>query len=85
MNRQSVSRALATLALIVELGWIVLSIPLAALVVGLIVGVAIPDDAVRQFPPRAQADCKSGAGCCRPRVQDTEDPKIECNDEDWRK
>jgi hypothetical protein len=33
----------------------------------------------------AQADCKSGAGCCRPRVQDTEDPKIECNDEDWRK
>ena len=32
----------------------------------------------------AQADCKSGAGCCRPRVQDG-DPKIECTDDDWMK
>lgn len=58
---------------------------LAPLAVGLICWMVYPDDNVSQFAPRAQADCKSGAGCCRPRVQDTEDPKIECTDEDWRK
>jgi hypothetical protein len=46
------------------------------------------DETDRQLDKReqrlGQADCKSGAGCCRPRVQDG-DPKIECNDDDWRK
>jgi hypothetical protein len=60
-------------------------VPLAAFAVGLFSWVVWSDD-----PPRApaafnaQADCKSGAGCCRPRVQDG-DPKIECNDDDWRR
>jgi hypothetical protein len=63
-----------------------LVLAVSALAVGLFSWVVWSDD-----PPRApatfnaQADCKSGAGCCRPRVQDTEDPKIECDDEDWRK
>ena len=42
-------------------------------------------DQATEFNARPQADCKSGGGCCRPRVQDTEDPKIECTDDDWRK
>jgi hypothetical protein len=58
----------------------------AALAVGLFSWVVRNDDQQRAPAAfNAQADCKSGAGCCRPRVQDTEDPKIECNDDDWRK
>jgi hypothetical protein len=46
MNGQPMSRALATLALIAELGGIVLSIPLAAFVVGMIAYAIWPDQVV---------------------------------------
>ena len=31
-----------------------------------------------------QADCKSGAGCCRPRLQADSSWEIECTDEEWK-
>jgi hypothetical protein len=64
----------------------ILMVPTAAVAVGLFFWVVRNDEQPRERAAfNAQADCKSGAGCCRPRVQDTEDPKIECNDDDWRK
>jgi hypothetical protein len=35
--------------------------------------------------PTPQADCKSGAGCCRPRLQADSSWQIECTNDDWSK
>lgn len=34
---------------------------------------------------KPQADCKSGGGCCRPRLQADSSWEIECNNEEWPK